>query len=118
MALWFLRGLRRGVVTSRYPRGAPEPWSLALPSPPVFDSKSLDTDVADRLVAICPSFALRRTDHVLIYDVGACTACGRCFAVAPATVRPSGVFELAATDRDQLVKQIKLRKPPMPKGLS
>ncbi|HTQ18888.1 hypothetical protein [Mycobacterium sp.] len=110
MALWFLRGLRRGVVTTRYPRGAPEPFTRELPSPPVFDASQLDTEVADRLVAICPSSALQRIDHALIYDVGACTACGRCLAAAPAAVRPSGVFELAATSRSALIKVVSLRK--------
>lgn len=118
MALWFLRGLRRGVVTTRYPRGAPEPWTRELPSPPVFDASPLDTGVADRLVAMCPSSALRRDDDVLIYDVGACTSCGRCLAAAPAVVRPSGVFELAATAREQLIKHIGLRKSSPPEGLS
>ena len=112
MALWFLRGLRRGVLTTRYPRGTPEPWTRELPSPPLFDTSLLDTDMADRLITICPSFALRRDDHVLIYDVGACTACGRCLAAAPDAVRPSGAFELAATSRDALIKLIPLRKTP------
>jgi formate hydrogenlyase subunit 6/NADH:ubiquinone oxidoreductase subunit I len=43
---------------------------------------------------------------VLIFDVGACTACGRCARVAPGAVTPSGEFELAATDRAALVKTI------------
>lgn len=118
MALWFLRGLRRGVVTTRYPGGVLEPWTRDLPTPPVFDSSLLDTQVADALVAVCPSAALRRGAHVLIYDVGACTACGRCLATAPDAVHPSGVFELAATTREQLIKLVPLRKTPRREGLS
>jgi hypothetical protein len=110
MALWFLRGLRRGVVTTRYPRGKPDPWTHDLPTPPAFCAAQLDTDVADKLVAICPSAALRRTDNTLIYDVGACTVCGRCLTATPDVLRPSGVFELTATTRDQLIKHIPLRK--------
>ena len=118
MALWFLRGLRRGVVTTRYPRGEPDPWTRDLPTPPVFDASLLDTEVADALVAACPTAALRRNEHILIYDVGACTACGRCLAAAPDAVRPSGAFELTATTREQLIKLVPLRKSPRREGLS
>ena len=117
MALWFLRGLRRGVVTTRYPRAKPDPWTRDLPTPPAFNAALLDADLADALIAICPSAALRRTDDILIYDVGACTACGRCLAAAPETVRPGGVFELAATAREQLIKRIPLREPSRPEGI-
>jgi ferredoxin len=112
MALWFLRGLRRGVVTTRYPRGAPDPWTRKLPTPPVIDASLLDAETADRLVAICPSSALRRNANVLTYDVGACTACGRCLALAPQAIRPSGEFELAATARAQLIKHLSLGPAP------
>lgn len=118
MALWFLRGLRHGVATTRYPRGAPEPWTHALPTPLAFDASLLDTALADRLVALCPSSALRRDGQVLIYDVGACTACGRCWAAAPAAVQPSGVFELSATAREHLVKRITLPNPDAREELS
>lgn len=111
MALWFLRGLRRGVVTTGYPRADPDPWTADLPTPPVINGGVLDADVADKLAALCPSAALRREHHILIYDVGACTACGRCLAAEPRVMRPSGVFELAAHDRNQLIKRIPLRKP-------
>jgi formate hydrogenlyase subunit 6/NADH:ubiquinone oxidoreductase subunit I len=46
---------------------------------------------------------------VLIFDVGACTACGRCREAAPGAVTASGEFELAATARGHLVKRIPLR---------
>lgn len=118
MALWFLRGLRRGVATTRYPRDAPEPWTHELPTPPVFDASLLDTALAERLVELCPSSALRRDGQVLIYDVGACTACGRCWAAAPAAVQPSRVFELSATARGHLVKRITLPKPAVRAELS
>ena len=46
---------------------------------------------------------------MLIFDVGACTACGRCAQAAPDAVTPSGEFELAATARAALVKKIPIR---------
>ncbi len=107
MPLWFLRGLRRGVVTTRYP-ARPDASAAELPTPPAFRPEALTRQVADRLVAVCPSLALTRSDDMLIFDVGACTACGRCRAEAPGAAAASGEFELAATDPAHLVKRIPL----------
>jgi formate hydrogenlyase subunit 6/NADH:ubiquinone oxidoreductase subunit I len=112
MPLWFFRGLRRGVVTTRYP-ARPDASAATLPTPPAFRPRLLTRQVADRLVAVCPSAALSRQDDVLVFDVGACTCCGRCAQAAawaaPDAVTPSGQFELAATSREALVKQIPIR---------
>jgi formate hydrogenlyase subunit 6/NADH:ubiquinone oxidoreductase subunit I len=107
MPLWFVRGLRRGVVTTRYP-ARPDPSAAFLPTPPAFRPSRLDQRLADRLCEVCPSRALRREGDVLIFDVGACTACGRCREAAPEAVTVSGEFELAATNRASLVKRIPL----------
>ena len=107
MPLWFARGLRRGVVTTRYP-GGPDSSAADLPTPPAFRPEALTRDLADRLCMICPSWALIRTGDVLIFDVGACTACGRCREAAPDAVAESAEFELAATDRAHLVRRIPL----------
>jgi hypothetical protein len=107
MPLWTLRGLRRGVVTTRYP-ARPEPSAGLLPTPPAFRPEALTRDLADDLAAVCPSRALRRDGDALVYDVGACTACGRCRAEAPQAVAASGEFELAAAARAHLVKRIPL----------
>ena len=109
MTLWFIRGIRRGVVTTRYPARA-DASARFLPTPPAFRPRALTGETADRLAAACPGGALRRDDRVLVYDVGRCTACGRCAAEAPhAVVQSSGAFELAATDRSVLIKRIPLR---------
>ncbi len=110
MAFWFLRGLRKGVVTTRYPVEV-DPWAVLLPTPPVFDPRRLTGSLAERLVATCPSNALVREGGYLVLDLGACSACGRCLVVAGAAARPSGVFELAATSRQQLVKRIPIDRP-------
>jgi hypothetical protein len=113
MPLWFARGLRRGVVTTRYP-ARPDGSAAFLPTPPAFRPSQLTRDVADRMIAACPGTALRRVQgdgeagEALIFDVGACTACGRCAQAAPHAVIPSGEFELAATTRAALVKTIPL----------
>jgi ferredoxin len=108
MTLWFIRGLRRGVVTTRFP-ARPEESARFLPTPPAFRASALTRETADRLAATCPGGALRRDGTALVYDVGRCTACGRCAAEAPHAVKSSGEFELAATERSVLIKRIPLR---------
>jgi ferredoxin len=108
MPLWFIRGLRRGVVTTRYP-ARPDASAAWLPTPPAFRPGQLTRAIADRMVAACPGPALSRQDDVLVFDVGACTACGRCAEVAPDAVTSSGVFELATTARSALIKKIPIR---------
>lgn len=108
MTFWFLRGVLRRLVTTRYP-SRPEPSAGALPTPPQLRADLLTQQLVDALAEVCPSRALRREDEHLRYDIGACTACGRCYPVAGAAARPSGVLELAATSRAQLVKRIPVR---------
>ncbi len=105
MATWFLRGARRGVVTTRYP-ARPEPSASSLPTPPSFDPRLLTRAVAADLEASCPSGALYRVDGYLVFDVGACSACGRCIAASGGAARPSGHFELATSERERLLKRI------------
>jgi len=104
---WFVKGLRRGVVTTRYPAQADASASL-LPTPPGFRPEELTSQIADSLAQICPSWALTRAGDELIFDAGACTACGQCRESAPRAVTSSGEFELATTDRSALVKRIPL----------
>jgi len=115
MTLWFVRGLRRGVVTTRYP-ARPEESARFLPGPPAFRPGALTRETAGRLAGACPSGALRLAESegqadggALLFDVGRCTACGRCAAEAPQAVTSSGAFELAATSRSVLIKEIPLR---------
>ena len=105
MALWFLRGLRRGVVTTRYPKSV-EDWATSLPTPPAFRPELLTPELVDRLVEVCPGPALRRAKETLVVDLGACTACGLCIREGAPAVTPSGVWELAARRRSALVQRI------------
>jgi hypothetical protein len=107
MAWWFVRGLRRGIVTTHYPF-RPEPSVRALSTPPVFRVDLLTEQLADQLIARCPTGALSRNRGTFVYDVGACVSCRRCMDVDERVVRPSGEVELAALRRDDLVKRISL----------
>jgi hypothetical protein len=105
MAFWFYRGLRRGIVTTRYP-AAIESWARGLPSPPAFHSRRLTAALADRLVAGCPAAALSRAGDELAVDLGRCTACGRCVEIGEGAVTPSGEFLLASADRQALIRRV------------
>jgi len=104
--LWFLRGLRRGVVTTRYPAGPLEEWTASLPSAPAFHSELLTADLANRLQAACPAGALRHEPPTLVLDLGACTGCGACARHGHGVIERSGEFLLATHRREDLVKRI------------
>jgi ferredoxin-like protein FixX len=103
--LWFLRGIRKGIVTTRYP-AARDDWAESLPSPPRFRSDLLTPTLAERLAAACPTGALRRDGAELVLDLGGCACCGRCAEIGGEAVTPSCEFELASRDRDALLKRI------------
>ena len=105
MASWFVRGLRRGIATTRYPKTV-DAWATQLPSPPSFHSRRLTVSLADELIGACGAGALSRTGQVLLVDLGRCTSCGRCLEVGRGVVEPSGEFLLASADRDVLIKRV------------
>jgi ferredoxin len=102
---WLFRGLRRGVVTTRYPKEVDE-WARALPTPPQFDAERLTHRMADKLSTSCPSGALQRDQSDLVLDVAKCSACARCIDLSAGIARPSGLWELAALRREDLIKRI------------
>ena len=105
MVAWTYRGLRRGVVTSRYPREI-DPWTAGLPTPPAFRVDRLTRPLVDRIVAACPSGALQVEADELVVDLGRCTGCGRCIELGQGAVMPTGEFQLATRNRPSLVKRV------------
>ncbi|MCL5076555.1 MAG: hypothetical protein M1288_00290 [Actinobacteria bacterium] len=105
MVIWFLRGLRQGIATTRYPKVV-DPIAKTFPTPPAFRALLLTEVIADTLTRTCRSGALRHEGSTLIMDIGRCTACGECQRAAPEVVYQSGVFELSTNDRNNLVKTI------------
>ena len=79
MSIWVLRGLRDGVVTTRWParsdpyadgwRGPARPQAAAAP--------------ADGLDALCPTGAISVAGTSVRVDQGRCILCGRCVAERP-----------------------------------
>jgi hypothetical protein len=105
MAIWFYRGLRKGIATTRYPKTI-DPWTRDLPTPPAFHSLRLTGAIADRLTRACPSGAITREGPELVVDLGRCTCCGRCLEIAGDAAAPSGAFLLATEERSALIKRV------------
>lgn len=121
MLRWILRGLRTGIVTTRYP-GRPEPIPSAFRGAPRVDASALTSAVAERLAAICPTDALscepgdesvadasgarkgftQARCTTLILDYGKCIFCGRCAEAEPTVVHMSTDYELASRTRASL----------------
>ena len=77
MSIWALRGLRDGVVTTRWPKRPDEyadSWQGAV-------SVIGDSDAPD-VAGLCPTGAIDVTDRVRV-DRGNCILCGRCVAARP-----------------------------------
>ena len=73
---WVLRGLRNGIVTSRYPR-RPDPYAEVFPASvqPVANGPADET--------LCPTRAIHSRAGVLQLDTGQCILCGRCVRERP-----------------------------------
>jgi Ni,Fe-hydrogenase III small subunit/ferredoxin len=77
MSVWVLRGLRDGVVTTRWP-GRPDEYADSWRGPVTVAGGADARDV----VALCPTGAIEVSDRVRV-DRGKCILCGRCVAQRP-----------------------------------
>ncbi len=98
---WLLRGLRQGVVTSRYPRrsdvyGRGYMAAIAVLHAP--DKSSAD----DELAALCPTGAIL-ADGRLRVDRGRCILCGRCVEARPDLFAFDGSPEVGRIGRRALL---------------
>ncbi len=109
---WIPRGLRHGIVTSRYPR-RPDGYGPGFfghvevvtvrgdgPEAPVRGDGPEAPAVA---AAECPTGAITIDGDVVRLDRGRCILCGRCVALAPSTFRADPGFETAGHGRRALV---------------
>jgi Ni,Fe-hydrogenase III small subunit/ferredoxin len=106
VSIWVLRGLRDGVVTTRWP-AKPDPYADAWRGP----ARPLDPPgpgpdpgrPAD-LTDLCPTGAITVTGGTVRVDQGRCILCGRCVAERPGVFAWSqGATGPAALIREQLV---------------
>ena len=99
MIEWILRGLGKGVVTTRYP-ARPEPVAAGFQGAvDVLEAGGADAALA----ALCPTGAIRVEDHRISLDRGRCILCGACVEAAPERFRFTPRLETACRRRSALV---------------
>jgi Ni,Fe-hydrogenase III small subunit/ferredoxin len=99
---WIPRGIREGIVTSRYPREADGYGPEFRGSIAVSESSATTSELVDTVLA-CPTGAISLRDGKAVLDRGACILCGRCTQVLPAVFQFSPNFEISTRQRDALV---------------
>ncbi len=100
MSIWVLRGLRDGVVTTRWP-AKPDSYADEWrgPARPLEPGERL-TD----LTGLCPTEAITVTGGTVRVDQGRCILCGRCVAERHGVFAWSqGAAGAAALTREQLI---------------
>ncbi len=104
MIRWFLRGLSRSRVTTRYPRGEERP-PAGFRARALLEREAIDPAVAAALAATCLPGALTVTaTGSLQLDGSRCIGCGLCVAASQGravTIDPG--YELATRSRERLV---------------
>jgi formate hydrogenlyase subunit 6/NADH:ubiquinone oxidoreductase subunit I len=103
MLRWILRGLRTGVLTTRYPKH-PEPIPPPFRGAPQVNPVQLSPRVCEELEAACPTgaFSYDRAVGALTLDYGKCIFCGLCAQALPSVVHMSTTYELAVRQREDL----------------
>lgn len=94
--MWIFRGLRDGVVTTRWPR-RPDPYFDAWRGP-----ATVIDDATGEAETLCPTSAIRRGPGGVTLDQGLCIQCGRCVEAAPETFTWSHGSDVATLTRAAL----------------
>ena len=98
---WVTRGLREGIVTTRYPR-RPDGYRAPFEGHVVCERGATGADVEAAAVA-CPTGAITLEAAGARLDWGSCILCGRCCDIAPRSFHFDPGFETAALRRRALV---------------
>jgi Ni,Fe-hydrogenase III small subunit/ferredoxin len=96
---WVLRGLREGVVTTRYPR-RPDGYAASYRGVVALGGQG---DADERVVSVCPTGAISVEDGGVRLDRGRCILCGRCVEQHPDLFGFSPSFESSTLERRDLV---------------
>lgn len=99
MLAWIARGLRKRIVTSRYPH-VPEPELAGFRARvEVVESENASAE----LEAVCPTEAIRVNGGRVSLDRGRCILCGVCVKLVPERFRFSSEYETASRRRSGIV---------------
>jgi Ni,Fe-hydrogenase III small subunit/ferredoxin len=80
--MWILRGLRNGVLTTRWP-GRPDEYAAATRGPAVVRPGPAAALPAAEAASLCPTAAISAGRDGVRVDQGRCILCGRCVAARP-----------------------------------
>ncbi len=98
--MWVLRGLRHGVLTTRWP-ARPDDYARGSRGPAeVTDRRPAG---ADQLGSLCPAGAIATAGAAVSLDQGRCVQCGRCVSARPEVFAWSAGPGAAAITRPGLV---------------
>ena len=99
---WIPRGLRDGIVTSRYPRRA-DGYGNGFSGTLVVRSPGTTSPEVVAAADGCPTGAITRPDGRVRLDRGRCILCGRCAIASPEVFRFDSSVEVSAPDRQTLL---------------
>jgi Ni,Fe-hydrogenase III small subunit/ferredoxin len=105
---WALRGVRNGILTSRWPKRADEyfaefPATVAVTRSPETVAKRAALAEQATLDQLCPTGALRAVDGDVTIDRGRCILCGHCVEAVPAVFGWAPGSATARLGRGQLL---------------
>lgn len=103
-----LRPLRKGPVSSAYPRVRTPLGGAGRGLPQLDETRCAGTATC---VSVCPTGAISLTEEHWAIDAGACVFCEACASACPngAISLTAGTFELAAFSRSDLVVRVERR---------
>lgn len=102
---WIWRGIRTGVLTTRYPARL-DHLSPGYRGFPAIDEALCRDGACAAAAAICPTQALAAAPQGLQLDLGRCIQCGLCADVCPEAIRMVPAFEVAAQRRSDLILDV------------
>ncbi len=108
MSNWIGRGLRRGILTTRYPY-QPDVMPERYRARPVMFPGATNEHI-ERGAAVCLSRAIQTDDRGAAIDMQRCFQCGECARVAPEAFAFTNDFELAITGDSVEIIRAELRR--------
>lgn len=101
---WTWRGLRGGIVTTRYP-------SVSDPMPETYrgrvDALDAATEEQQRGADVCPTRAIDPAPGHAVVNRRRCIQCGRCASAAPLAFKMSNAIDIGEVVATQNVRQVK-----------